>query len=499
MSSIAITRPRLLGAAALLAVVAGGAGFGIARLGTAPAADDAVSPTAQKKILYWYDPMIPAERHDGPGLSSMGMKLIPRYADEGGGGSAAPGVVIDAAGLQRLGARIVAAERGSLSNTAAATGSIEFNDRNVAIVQARSGGFVQRVYMRAPGDVVPAGAPLADILVPEWAGAQAEYLAVRRTGDAALARAARQRLLLLGMPAGLVASAERSGRTKGVTTISTPVGGVIKTLGVRQGMTVSQGQTLAEVNGLDTVWLNAAVPEAIAGKLRIGTPVTATLAAFPGESFRGRIAAILPQADAASRTLTIRVELSNRGGRLRPGMFASVALDQGSRDALLVPSEAVIRTGRRTLVMLAGPGGRFRPAEVRIGAEGGGKTEIVAGLSEGEKVVASGQFLIDSEASLAGLDARPIGGAAPPTAKPAPKPAAPIYETVGSIEAIDRSGVTLSHQPVPAIGWPAMTMTFRVADPALVRGYRKGDRVRFGFDQPAEGPTLRRMTREAGR
>ena len=499
MSSIAITRLRLLGAGALLAVVAGGAGFGIARLGTAPAADDAVSPTAQKKILYWYDPMIPAERHDGPGLSSMGMKLIPRYADEGGGGSAAPGVAIDPAGLQRLGARIVAAERGSLSNTAAATGSIAFNDRNVAIVQARSGGFVQRVYARAPGDVVPAGAPLADILVPEWAGAQAEYLAVRRTGDAALARAARQRLLLLGMPAGLIASAERSGRAKGVTTISTPVGGVIKTLGVRQGMTVSQGQTLAEVNGLDSVWLNAAVPEAIAGKLRIGTPVTATLAAFPGESFRGRIAAILPQAEPVSRTLTIRVELSNRGGRLRPGMFASVALDQGSRDALLVPSEAIIRTGRRTLVMLAGPGGRFRPAEVRIGAEGGGKTEIVAGLAEGEKVVASGQFLIDSEASLAGLEARPIGGETRPTAKPAPKPAAPIYETVGSIEAIDRSGVTLSHQPVPAIGWPAMTMTFRVADSALVRGYRKGDRVRFGFDQPADGPTLRRMTREAGR
>ena len=163
------------------------------------------------------------------------------------------------------------------------------------------------------------------------------------------------------------------------------------------------------------------------------------------------------------------------------------------------PSEAGIRTGRRTLVMLAGPGGRFRPAEVRTGAEGGGKTEIVAGLTEGEKVVASGQFLIDSEASLAGLDARPIGVEASPATKPAVKPTASIYETVGSIEAIDRSSVTLSHQPVPAIGWPAMTMTFRVADPALVRGYRKGERVRFGFDQPADGPTLRRMTREAGR
>ncbi|MGC4648441.1 efflux RND transporter periplasmic adaptor subunit, partial [Escherichia coli] len=139
------------------------------------------------------------------------------------------GVAIDPASLQRLGARIVTVERGSLSNSASATGSIEFNDRNVAVVQARSGGFVQRVYARAPGDVVPAGAPLADILVPEWAGAQAEYLAVRRTGDAGLTRAARERLLLLGMPAGSIASAEWRGRPQGVTTISTPVGGVIKT------------------------------------------------------------------------------------------------------------------------------------------------------------------------------------------------------------------------------------------------------------------------------
>lgn len=498
MSSIAITRPRLLGAAALLAVVAGGAGFGIARLGTAPAADDAVSPTAQKKILYWYDPMIPAERHDGPGLSSMGMKLIPRYADEGAAASA-PGVQIDPGGVQRLGARIVAVERGTLSDAVAATGSVEFNDREVAVVQARSAGFVQRVYARAPGDVIRAGAPLADVLVPEWAGAQAEYLAVRQTRDAALIRAARQRLALLGMPQGAIARVERSGRSRGVTTITAPVGGVIKTLGVRQGMTLAQGQTLAEINGLGTVWLNAAVPEAVAGRLRIGAPVTATLTAFPGENVRGRVAAILPQAEAGSRTLTARIELPNPGGRLRPGMFASVQLDQNSRDALLVPSEAVIRTGRRTLVMLAGTGGRFRPAEVRTGAEGGGKTEILAGLAEGEKVVASGQFLIDSEASLAGIDARRIGGETKVAPAPTQTPAPQVYETVGSIEAIDARSVTLSHQPVSAIGWPAMTMTFRVTDPKLVRGFRKGDRVRFGFDQPSEGPTLRRMAQEGKR
>lgn len=489
MSGTTMTRARLATAAGALALVAGGIGFGIARLGNPASSPTQQAQTDQRKILYWYDPMIPAEHHDGPGLSSMGMKMIPRYADDGSAANAAPGVTIDTASIQRLGARIVSAERGALTTAVTVTGSIDFNERNLAVVQARSAGFVQRVYARAPGDVVPAGAPLADLLVPEWAGAQAEYEAVRRTGDAALARAARQRMRLLGM----------TGLTGGRTTIRTPIGGVIKTLSVRQGMTMAQGQTLAEVNGLGTVWLNAAVPEASAGTLRVGVPVTATLAAFPGESFAGRVAAILPQAQAETRTLTVRIELANKGGRLRPGMFASVALGQDARDRLLVPSEAVIRTGRRTLVMLAGPGGRFRPAEVRIGTEGGGKTEILAGLADGEKIVASGQFLIDSEASLAGLDARPISGDAKPQPKQPSASTGQVYETVGSVEAIGPRSITLSHQPVPAIGWPAMTMTFHVADPALLRGYKKGDRVRFGFDQPSEGPTLRRIVRKGGR
>lgn len=488
MSGTTMSRASLATAAGALALVAGGIGFGIARLGNTAGSAPEQTKSDQRKILYWYDPMIPAERHDGPGLSSMGMKLIPRYADDGSANTT-PGVAIDAGSIQRLGARIVSAERGTLSNAVTVTGSIDFNERNLAVIQARSAAFVQRVYARAPGDVVPAGAPLADLLVPEWAGAQAEYEAVRRTGDAALARAARQRMALLGM----------TGSTGGRTTIRTPIGGVIKTLSVRQGMALAQGQTLAEVNGLGTVWLNAAVPEASAGTLRVGVPVTAALAAFPGESFAGRVAAILPQAQAETRTLTVRIELANKGGRLRPGMFASVALGQDARDRLLVPSEAVIRTGRRTLVILAGPGGRFRPAEVRIGTEGGGKTEILAGLAEGEKIVASGQFLIDSEASLAGLDARPISGNAKPQPKQPSALTGQVYETVGSVEAIDPRSITLSHQPVPAIGWPAMTMTFRVADSALLRGYKKGDRVRFGFDQPSEGPTLRRILREGGR
>ncbi len=391
------------------ALIAGSGGYWLGGRGTGAA----TTPTAkERKILYYYDPMVPLEHYDSPGaLSSMGMKTQPKYADDGTAIGGSPGVTIDSAAMQNLGIRIVPAQMGSLAATVNVTGSIDFNQRDVAVIQARSGGFVARVYARAPGDVVRAGAPIADLQLPEWGGAQTEFLAVRRLGRSDLTAAARQRLKLLGMSDGLIASVERSGRTNGTVTITSPISGVIQTLDVRAGMTLAQGQTLAQVTGIGTVWLNAAVPEAQAGSVRVGQSASATLAAFPGESFGGRIIAVLPTAQADSRTVTVRIELANRGGRLRPGMFAQVSLGGDTRPALLVPSEAVIRTGTRTLVMLATGNGRYQPAEVRTGREGGGQTEILEGLAAGEKVVASGQFLLDSEASLTGIAARKLGGA----------------------------------------------------------------------------------------
>lgn len=504
MTDAASSRSRLAAAGALIALVAGVGGYGIAHLvGHPTGGPPAVQGTASggRTPLYWYDPMVPAQHFDKPGKSPfMDMQLIPKYADEAGSGNDAPGIRVDPAASQSLGLRTVAVRRGPLSSSLTATGTIDFNQRDVAVVQARAAGFVQRVYGRAPGDVIGAGAPLADLLVPEWAGAQAEYLAVRRTGNSALAQAARQRLSLLGMPAGTIAAVERGGRPHNVITIATPTGGTIKTLGVRAGMSVMAGQTLAEINGLGTVWLNAAVPEAVAGQLRPGQGARAVLAAYPGETFTGRVAAILPDVQAESRTLTVRIELPNRGGRLKPGMFANVSFGGSAAPALLVPSEALIRTGKRTLVMLALDKGRYRPAEVQTGRESGDDTEILAGLSEGEKIIASGQFLIDSEASLSGVAARPIGSATSATTPAASaKPSPALYETTGRIEQITGNSVTLSHQPVPAIGWPAMTMTFALPSPSIARGLKTGDRVRFGFDQPLAGPTVRRMAKVAGR
>ena len=453
-----------------VALLAGGTGYWAGHR-QAPQSE-ATTPAGAGTVLYWYDPMFPNQKFDKPGKSPfMDMQLVPRYAD-GGSAGAAPTVAVDPAARQSLGLRVVAAKMGSLASALEVTGTIDFNQRDVA--------------------------PIADLLLPEWGGAQTEYLSVRRLGKPDLTAAARQRLRLMGMSDGLIASVERSGRPNGVVTITTPISGTIQTLDARAGVTLAMGQTLAQVSGLGTVWLNAAVPEARAGDVRVGQNASTTLAGFPGERFAGRVIAILPTTQADSRTLTVRIELPNRDGRLRPGMFASVALGGDAKPALLVPSEAVIRTGRRTLVMLAAGDGRYHPAEVRIGREAGGETEILAGLSPGENVVVSGQFLIDSEASLSGIEARPSGGGAASATIAAPASKATLYETTGKIERITANSVTLSHEPVPALDWPAMTMTFALANPGIARGFKAGDRVRFGFDRPPAGPTLRHMAKVAG-
>lgn len=407
--TITPSRARLTLGAILVALLAGAAGYGLGQLGKAPPAAAPVQPPGQR-VLYWYDPMVPGQHFDHPGKSPMGMVMVPRYADEG---AAQSGVQIPASTVQELGVRYATVERTSLAQDITAPGVLDFNQRDVAVVQARAAGFVQRVYARAPGDVIRAGAPLVDLLVPSWGGAETEYLAVRRTGDPALEAAARQRLRLLGLPEELIRTLAKTGRVQSVVTIASPIGGAIQTLEVRRGMTVSAGETLAQVSGLGTVWLTASVPEAEAGDLRVGAPAHVDLAAFPGESFSGRVSAILPAAQPDSRTLQVRIELPNREGRLHPGFYGTAHLGGTEQSALVVPSEAVIRTGKRSLVMLALPGGRFEPVQVQLGREASARTEILAGLEAGQKVVASGQFLFDSEASLAGIPVRPLPQAGP--------------------------------------------------------------------------------------
>jgi len=487
---------------AAVAAVSAGTGYWAGHRQTQASTAAASSATGapqqkQGKVLYWYDPMVPNQHFDKPGKSPfMDMQLVPKYAD---GDADSSTIAIDPSITQNLGVRLAKVERGVLGSALSTAATVQFNDRDVAIVQTRAAGFVQRVYARAPGDVIAKEAPLVDVLVPDWAGAQEELLAVRGTGDAALLAATRQRLKLLGMPEELITRVERSGRVSNTVTLTAPIAGVIQELGVRTGMTLPAGMTVAKINGLSSVWLEAAVPEAQAGAIRIGDTAQANLTAFPGKPRSGKVIAILPEADANSRTLRVRIELPNRDGSLKPGMFAQVQLATAkAQPTLLVPSEAVVRTGTRTLVITSTGAGHFKPVEVTVGTEAGGKTAIVDGLSEGEQVVASGQFLIDSEASLRGVLSQLAAPQAAKSAASSSSPAAPLHQGTGKIEKIDGQTITLSHGPIPTMGWGAMTMTFQLASPALAKGLKTGDTVRFGFSQDGGNFIVRQLHKAGG-
>jgi Cu(I)/Ag(I) efflux system membrane fusion protein len=382
-----------------------------ASVGANPSQGRMESESQDGKVLYWYDPMVPNQHFDKPGKSPfMDMQLVPKYAHEGGDSA---GVEVSPNIVQNLGLRTATVERGRFVQPVEAVGNLVFNQRHIAIVQSRTNGFVSRTYGRAPGDVIQRGAPIVDLLVPEWAGAEAEFLALVRSGDAALIEAARQRLLLLGMPPELVARIESTRQEQTTVTIAAPIRGAIESLEVREGMTVSAGATLAKINGLDPVWLEAAVPESQSAALAPGQTVEAHLVAYPGETFKGQVTEILPEANVETRAIRVRVELPNPRLRLRPGMFARLRLDTGDpTPRLWVPAEAVIHTGTRNLIIVAADDNRFEPTEVQVGPEAGGRTVILSGLQAGQKVVASGQFLIDSEASLRGVLARlnSVGG-----------------------------------------------------------------------------------------
>ncbi|WP_445940730.1 efflux RND transporter periplasmic adaptor subunit [Pseudomonas sp.] len=472
----------------MLAVGAAG-GYWVAQSSMSHGVDATqMAPMADKgKVLYWYDPMVPQQKFDQPGKSPfMDMQLVPRYADEGGDSAA---VSIDSSITQNLGMRLALVTRGAAASSLEVVGSLAFNSRDVAVVQARSAGFVERVYARAAEDVLQAGAPLADLLVPAWVSAQEDYLALRNAGDPGLLSAARQRMRLAGMPAALITQVERSGHVQALWTVTSPIGGVLQQLDVREGMTLAAGQTLATINGLRTVWLEAAVPEAEAKGLSKGQQVEARLPAFPGDVLSGSIAAILPQANLDSRTLRVRVELDNRDGRLRPGLTAQVRLTRPTeREILLVPSEAVIRSGRRALVMLAESEGRYRPVEVRLGAEAEGQVEVLEGLAEGQQVVASGQFLLDSEASLRGIEVQGLGQPAAEV-----ELEAALHEAEGQIDGIEADGLMLSHGPFKTLGMPGMSMLFPLASPALLEGFKVGDKVKVGVRADDNGLLIERL------
>jgi Cu(I)/Ag(I) efflux system membrane fusion protein len=272
---------------------------------------------------------------------------------------------------------------------------------------------------------------------------------------------------------------ETRGAVEPRITLKAPIDGVVAELATREGMTVMAGETLFRINGLSTIWVNAAVPESQAALLRPSAPAIARSLALPGTELRGNVQAILPDVDPATRTIRVRVELANPELALAPGMFVNVSLEAAQREALIVPSEAVIRTGTRTVVILADGTGNFRPVDVKVGLENDGHTEVTSGLEPGQSVVVSGQFLLDSEASLRATATRMQD-------MPAAGEAVREHSGEGRIVALDDTSVTLAHGPIPSIEWTSMTMRFALPSeppPDLTID----EEVRFTFTMGADG------------
>jgi Cu(I)/Ag(I) efflux system membrane fusion protein len=454
-----------------------------------------VDPANGKKILYYHDPMVPASKFDKPAKSPfMDMMMSPVYADSDGDQGK---VTVSARIQQNLGMRTAIVAEGTLSPQVSAVGSIAYNERDQVIVQARATGYVERLHVRAALDPVRQGQPLVDLYVPDWIAAQEEFLSVRRmqgTDLAVLVDGARQRMRQAGMSDAQIHLVETIGKTQPRITLVAPISGVLVELMAREGMAVAPGATLFRINGLSTVWANAEVPESQAALLRPGAKVQARSPAVPGTTFDGKVQAILPDVTPTTRTLKARMELANPGRRLVPGMFVQMQfMDMRAEKSLLIPTEALIQTGKRTVVMLAEENGRFRPIEVEAGIESGGQTEIKGGLAAGQRVVVSSQFLIDSEASLRGVEAR-LNEAPKPTAANA----AARHQGEAKVDAIGRDALTLSHGPIPSMKWGAMTMDFKNPAGGLPRNMAAGDRVTFEFYMDSEGlPQLTRVTPQA--
>lgn len=449
---------------------------------TPVAAVPVVSGLADKKVLYWHDPMVPAQRFDKPGKSPfMDMQLVPVYASEGSDS----GVKVSPTVQQNLGIRTATVRKADVSSSFDAVGAVQFDERLSVAVQTRVAGYVERLSVRAPMEQVRKGQALATIFAPEWLGPQNELLALKRAGVSQdLIAAARDRMRAMSIPDSLIRQTEESGTAQARFTLGAPASGVVAELGVREGVAVSPGMTLFRIAGLEKVWAVAEVPEAQAIRLTRGQKVKAVLQADASQTFDGELKEILPQVSASTRTLQARFEVDNKSGKLTPGMLLRLRVAGPSAPRLVVPSEAVIRTGKRAVVVVRKENGSFESRDVAVGQEVGDDIEVTEGLAEGEQVVASGQFLIDSEArlrSITGSMGAPAAMAPAPARSMSAAPAPGVYAGEGKVERVEADGITISHGRIAALKWPPMTMGFGKPNAKAFADIKPGDAVRFEF------------------
>jgi Cu(I)/Ag(I) efflux system membrane fusion protein len=484
------------GVAVLAALtVAAGAGywFGGQRAHVAhEAATGAAAPEqGGRKILYYRNPMGLPDTSPTPKKDSMGMDYIPVYEgeDEDAGG----GVKVSEAKIQRLGVRSVPVERRAPDAVVRATGRVEVDERRLATITPKFEGYVEKLFVNATGQAVARGAPLFEAYSPELLATQREYaiavqgLAQVKGGDEVtvagmkrLADSALERLRNWDVTDEQIARLAAGGAPQRALTFRAPAGGIVLERKATQGMRFMPGEVLYQLADLSTVWIIAEVAEQDIGRVRTGLTARARLDAYPGQEFAGRITYVYPTLKADTRTAEVRVELPNPQGRLKPAMYAQVEIAVAGSPQLVVPNSAVIDNGTRRIVLVDKGEGRFEPRDVKLGARGDEFTAVIEGVEEGERVVTSATFLLDSEANLKAALGALTGGS--DTAKA-------THSAVGTLDDVDAKTGTLliTHEPVESLKWPKMTMEFVPANDAIAGKVKPGAAIEFDFVERKPG------------
>ncbi len=371
----------------------------------------------QRKILYWKAPMNPSEIYDHPGKSKMGMDLVPVYA--GDETADAKGTVkIDPVTVQNMGVRMAMVKKSDFSSTIRTVGKIDYNQEKLYTITTKFSGWIDKLYANFTGQIIKKGDPLLTIYSPDLVTTQQEYLlalktrnelhqssfeAIRNNGESLL-KSAKMRLEYWDIPQNEIHDLENSGTIQKNIMMRAPASGVIVHTNVDAGMHIKEGMNLMKIADLSTVWIEASIYDYELPWIHTGQKAKIELSYLPGEQINGTISYIYPDLNEKSRTVTIRIVLRNPGFKLKPGMFANVYIKGKSiPDALTIPDEAIIRSGKRNIVFIAMGNGRFMPREVTLGPEGGknnDQVQILSGLHAGEHVVTSSQFLLDSESRL---------------------------------------------------------------------------------------------------
>ena len=400
---MAMTKAQLKYSAAIVCslLIGGLATAAISRL-TAPDAQVKAEP-AERKVLYWYDPMKPDVRFDKPGKSPfMDMDLVAKYADEGGETST-NGVRIDPTQVHNLGMRTAPVTKGRLTYSQTLPANVSYNEYQFVIVQARAEGFIEKVYPLTVGDKVRKGAPLVEVTIPSWVEAQSEYLLlVSSGGTATQLEGVLERLRLAGMPESDIQRMRTTRRVQTRFTLNAPIDGVLTAFSLKSGMNIAKDNVVAQIQGMDPVWISAAVPESTAWLLKDSTQFRVAIPAYPDKTFPIQKWSILPSVDQTTRTVQVRLQVNNPDELLKPGMNAYLKLNTQSDEMLLIPSQAVIDTGDEQRVITVASNGEFIPKKIQVLHASQQQTGVASGLAEGESVVLNGLFLIDSEANISG-------------------------------------------------------------------------------------------------